>query len=121
MLGVMLIGRRYDHRIDRLILQKLVMIGIRLGAGKGLDRLLGRGEVDVGGCEQIKAEEEVEKIVSPLDGNELMSIFGGHPGPWIGRVKDYLLGLVLDGALAQDDKAEAERLAREFLEGNPTT
>ena len=70
-------------------------------------------------CQEIKAQEDVEKITSPLDGHELMAIFGGQPGPWIGRVKDYLLGLVLDGALAQDDKAEAERLAREFLEQNP--
>lgn len=66
-------------------------------------------------CEQIKAQEEVEKIASPLDGNELMQLFGGRPGRWIGEVKDYLLGLVLDGALAQDDKAEAERLAREYV------
>jgi poly(A) polymerase len=65
--------------------------------------------------EELKAQEEVEKISSPLDGNEIMQLFGGKPGPWIGKVKDYLLGLVLDGALPQDDKAEAERLAREYL------
>lgn len=67
-------------------------------------------------CEQIKAEEEVEKLESPLDGNELMQIFGGKPGRWIGQVKDYLLGLVLDGALARDDKVSAETLAREFMQ-----
>lgn len=66
-------------------------------------------------CEQLKAQEEVEKIVSPLDGNDLMRIFGGKPGRWIGEVKDYLLGLVLDGVLAQNDREEAERLAREYL------
>jgi poly(A) polymerase len=68
-------------------------------------------------CERIRAEEEVEKITSPLDGNELMAAFGGQPGPWIGRVKNYLLDLVLDGELAPDDKAGAERLARDFLAG----
>jgi hypothetical protein len=30
-------------------------------------------------------------------------------------VKDYLLGLVLDGVLAQEGREEAERLAREYL------
>jgi poly(A) polymerase len=67
-------------------------------------------------CEEIKAQEEVEKITSPLDGHDLMRIFGGQPGPWIGRAKDYLLGLVLDGVLVQDDKEGAERYAREFME-----
>ena len=67
-------------------------------------------------AERIKAEEEVEKLASPLDGNEIMAIFGGQPGPWIGRVKNYLLDLVLEGELVPDDKETAERLAREFLE-----
>jgi len=80
---------------------------------------LGKIELLYERCEQIKAQEEVEKITSPLDGNELMEIFGGQPGPWIGRVKGYLLGLVLDGQLAQDDKVEAEKLARAYLEGDP--
>jgi poly(A) polymerase len=70
-------------------------------------------------CEEIKAQEDVEKISSPLDGHELMQIFGGQPGPWIGRVKDYLLGLVLDGELAPDDKEGAERLAKEYLAEHP--
>ncbi len=67
-------------------------------------------------CEELKAQEDVEKLTSPLDGNDLMRIFGGQPGPWIGRVKEYLLGLVLDGALAKGDRESAERLAREFLQ-----
>ncbi len=70
-------------------------------------------------CEQIKAEGEVEKLSSPLNGDELMAIFGGRPGPWIGRVKDYLLDLVIDGTLGKEDKEAAERLARGFLEQNP--
>jgi poly(A) polymerase len=42
-------------------------------------------------------------------------MFGRPPGPWIRAVKDYLLNLVLDGALAQDDKAQAADLARAFV------
>jgi poly(A) polymerase len=66
-------------------------------------------------CEALLAQEEVAKIQSPLDGNELMTMFGRPPGPWIRAVKDYLLNLVLDGALAQDDKAQAADLARAFV------
>lgn len=70
-------------------------------------------------CEEIRAQEDVEKLHSPIDGNELMEMFEGKPGRWIGTIKDYLLGLVLDGALGQDDKVEGERLAREFVAGHP--
>jgi poly(A) polymerase len=65
--------------------------------------------------ETIRAEEDVEKLASPLDGNELMALFGGSPGPWIKQVKDRLLAAVLDGELAPDDKTGAERLAREVV------
>jgi poly(A) polymerase len=65
--------------------------------------------------EQIQAEEEVEKLASPLDGNELMALFGRPPGPWIKPIKERLLGAVLDGELAPDDKEGATRLAREML------
>jgi poly(A) polymerase len=65
--------------------------------------------------EQIRAEEEVEKLSSPLDGNELMALFGRGPGPWIKSVKDRLLSAVLDGQLLPDDKEGAARLAREVM------
>jgi poly(A) polymerase len=68
--------------------------------------------------EQIRAEEEVEKLASPLDGIELMALFGRPPGPWIKPVKDRLLSAVLDGELAPDDKEGAARLAREVM-GEP--
>ena len=68
-------------------------------------------------CEELLAQEEVEKIKSPLDGNELMAMFSRPPGPWIRAVKDYLLNLVLDGALGQEDKAQATELARAFVAG----
>jgi poly(A) polymerase len=65
--------------------------------------------------EQIRAEEEVEKLESPLDGNELMALFDRPPGPWIRTVKDRLLAAVLDGELAPDDKEGATRLARQVM------
>jgi poly(A) polymerase len=70
---------------------------------------------------EIEAQEHVEKLASPLDGNELMAMFDRPPGPWIKEVKDYLLGLVLDGELALDDKERARQLAEEYLEGSRVT
>ncbi len=70
-------------------------------------------------CETIKAQEDVEKLASPLNGDELMSIFGGKPGRWIGAVKDYLLGLVLDSDLGQEDKVRGEAFARQYIAEHP--
>jgi poly(A) polymerase len=71
-------------------------------------------------CEALLAQEEVEKIKSPLDGNELMAMFARPPGPWIRDVKEYLLNLVLDGALGQEDKEQATELARAFVAAHDT-
>jgi len=54
-------------------------------------------------------------IKSPLDGNDLMELFGRSPGPWLRPVKDYLLGLVIDGQLASDDRDTAADLAKRFV------
>ena len=68
-------------------------------------------------CQRLKEEAERVPLKSPLDGNELMALFGRSPGPWLRPLKDHLLGLVIDGALSPDDKEEAARIARDFLEG----
>jgi poly(A) polymerase len=67
-------------------------------------------------CQQLQEEAERVPLKSPLDGNELMELFGRKPGPWLRPVKEHLLGLVIDGLLSPDDKAEAARIAREFLQ-----
>ena len=66
-------------------------------------------------CVWLREQAEVTPIKSPLDGNELMAIFQREPGPWLRVVKERLLGLVIDGELAPDDRATAERIARETL------
>ena len=67
-------------------------------------------------CQRLREEAERMPLKSPLDGNELMVIFGRGPGPWLRPIKDHLLGMVIDGALAPDDKEEAIKIAREMLE-----
>jgi poly(A) polymerase len=66
-------------------------------------------------CQALKEEAERVPLKSPLDGNELMELFGRGPGPWLRPLKEHLLGLVIDGELSPDDKEEATRIARAFL------
>ncbi|GCE04614.1 CCA tRNA nucleotidyltransferase [Dictyobacter aurantiacus] len=66
-------------------------------------------------CQHLKEEAERVPLRSPLDGNELMELFGRGPGPWLRPLKDHLLSLVIDGALAADDKEEATRIARKIM------
>ncbi len=65
-----------------------------------------------------RLQEEAERVPlkSPLDGNELMEMFGRGPGPWLRPIKEHLLGLVIDGQLSSDDKAEAANIARSLLD-----
>ncbi|MDP9363271.1 MAG: CCA tRNA nucleotidyltransferase [Chloroflexota bacterium] len=65
---------------------------------------------------RLQAEAELAKLQSPLDGDELMARFNRGPGIWIKHVKDHLRELVIDGELAPDDKAGAERIARAMIE-----
>ena len=79
----------------------------------GLSALLGAER-----CQRLKEEAERVPIKSPLDGNELMALFGRPPGPWLRPIKEHLLSLVIDGILSPDDKEQAARIAREFMEEN---
>jgi poly(A) polymerase len=65
-------------------------------------------------AQELMAREDVAKIQSPLDGDDLMRLFGKGPGPWIKPIKEYLLNLVLEGELAQDDVETATALAVRF-------
>ncbi len=72
-------------------------------------------------CRELQAAQDVARLQSPLDGDALMHLFGRGPGQWIRPVKDYLLGLVIDGELAEYDRERATELARAFLAaGDPT-
>jgi poly(A) polymerase len=69
-------------------------------------------------CRYLKEEAERVPLKSPLDGNELMALFGRGPGPWLRPLKDHLLSLVIDGELSPDDKEGAARIARSLLDNN---
>ncbi len=68
-----------------------------------------------GRIRDLRAEQDVARVTSPLDGRELMGMFGRPPGPWIGAVKDHLVQLILEGELSPDDRQAAARHAADFL------
>ncbi len=64
--------------------------------------------------DEIRAADAVEKLESPLDGNQLMEHFGQGPGRWIKHVKDYLENEVVEGRLGKDDTERAWELAEAY-------
>ena len=65
----------------------------------------------------IQEAQDISALTSPLDGKELMALLHLPPGKKLGELKEYLTGEVVEGRLAPDDKAGAERMARKFLSG----
>jgi poly(A) polymerase len=64
--------------------------------------------------DEVRAEDAIERLESPLDGSELMHQFGLGPGRWIKALKDYLQNEVIEGRLDKDDKEKARELAETY-------
>jgi poly(A) polymerase len=65
--------------------------------------------------DEIRALDGVERLTSPLDGNELMEHFDQSPGRWIKHVKGYLENEVVEGRLGKDDTEKARQLAEAYV------
>lgn len=61
-------------------------------------------------------DEEVDRLKSPLSGDDLMARFGRPPGPWIREVKTALENAVIDGQLQPDDRDGAWRIAEDLVD-----
>jgi poly(A) polymerase len=61
---------------------------------------------------ELREQEDIARIASPLDGLELMELFGRGPGRWIQPIKDHLRELVIEGELAAGDKEGAIPIAK---------
>lgn len=64
---------------------------------------------------RLEAEQALDQFQSPLDGNELMSMFDRRPGRWIADVKNHLRDRVIEGELAPDDVDTARQIAVAFV------
>ncbi|MDP9409123.1 MAG: CCA tRNA nucleotidyltransferase [Actinomycetota bacterium] len=67
-----------------------------------------------GRVDEIRTLDAVERLESPLDGNDLMRHFGREPGRWIKGLKDYLQNEVVEGRLGKDDTERAYELAEAY-------
>jgi poly(A) polymerase len=77
--------------------------------GQYLKPLLRLAQADLQGTERVEhcfwhlvkrvqamGEKQVQRIASPLSGEEIMDYFGRGPGPYVGEVKRELIDLLLD-------------------------
>lgn len=77
--------------------------------GQYLKPLLRLAQADLQGTERLEhcfwhlvkrvqalGEEQVQRVSSPLSGEEIMDYFGHGPGPYVGEVKRALIDLLLD-------------------------
>ena len=60
-------------------------------------------------------KERPETLVSPLSGDEIMELFSLKPSRAVGKIKNYLTNLTVDGIIDKDDKEGAREKAREFI------
>lgn len=68
-----------------------------------------------GRVDEVRSEDAVETLESPLSGNDLMERFDRGPGRWIKGLKDYLQNEVVEGRLGKDDREKAGELADEYV------
>jgi poly(A) polymerase len=61
---------------------------------------------------ELREQEDIARLTSPLDGLELMRLFDRGPGAWIKPIKDQLTNMVIEGELASDDVEAAIPIAR---------
>ncbi len=64
--------------------------------------------------DDVRTRDNVERVTSPLTGDELMEHFGRGPGRWIKHLKDYLESEVIEGRLRKDDIETAWKMAEQF-------
>lgn len=64
---------------------------------------------------RLEAEQALDDIQSPIDGNALMAMFDRPPGKWIAEIKNHLREMVIDGELAPDDVDRAREIATAMI------
>ena len=69
----------------------------------------------------LNVRDEIRKLQPPVDGNEIMEIFGISGGPIVGTIKSALKNAILDGIIAPNDREAALELMYKIAADNGLT
>jgi poly(A) polymerase len=105
-------GERVLADVDMLL--KLARADITGSAPRRRQVAVASWESLKGRVDEVRSEDTVEKLESPLTGNDLMRQFDRGPGRWIKVLKDYLQNEVVEGRLGKDDRDRATELAEAY-------
>src|SRR5919107_690040 len=105
-------GERVLASVDMLL--KLARADITGSAPRRRHIAVASWESLKGRVDEVRAEDAVEKLESPLSGNDLMQQFGRGPGRWIKVLKDHLQNEVVEGRLGKDNRDRAHELAEAY-------
>jgi poly(A) polymerase len=105
-------GERVLASVDMLL--KLARADITGSAPRRRHVAVASWESLKGRVDEVRSEDAVEKLESPLTGDDLMRQFDRGPGRWIKALKDHLQNEVVEGRLGKDDTDGARKLAAAY-------
>jgi tRNA nucleotidyltransferase/poly(A) polymerase len=71
-------------------------------------RYLKNYEIVLAKAQQVEKKDQLRAFRSPVDGNEIMKIFGLAPGPKVGAIKSIIEEAILSGEIPNDHDAALE-------------
>jgi putative nucleotidyltransferase with HDIG domain len=60
----------------------------------------------------LEEKDRIRNFQPPVDGNEIMEIFGETPGPWIKTLKDTIKNAILDGKIPNEHDAALDLMLK---------
>lgn len=116
--------RRYVRDAGTVLedLNELVRCDVTTGNEKRAKTIQNRIDELEARIEELKAQEEIDKLRAPINGNDVIAYLGIRPGPLVGEIMDILLEKRIDdGAYSEEEAYEIVRAwaASKGLTANP--
>ena len=105
--------KRFIRECDPFLSDLFVLVRCKLSATSDHELSFETLEELESRIDQLNSVTNVAKIVSPLNGNEIMECLNVGQGAHLREAKDFLVNLVIDGVLAEGDKEAARKVLLE--------